>query len=104
MHTPGPWRLSEELGDKNGNYADSARRWTIDAPGKRAAMSISEAWKSKDNPDIWDEVRANAKIMAAAPELLDALEMVLIASEDGGDINDIDFEQIREAIAKAKNA
>ena len=34
-------------------------------------------------------------------ELLAALQHVLIASEDGGDFDDVDFDMLRAAIAKA---
>jgi len=34
-------------------------------------------------------------------ELLEACQMVLSASEDGGDMEDIDFEQLRKVVAKA---
>ena len=37
----------------------------------------------------------------ADPEMLEAIQMVLIASEDGGTMNDIDWSQLRAAIAKA---
>ena len=39
---------------------------------------------------------------AAAPKLLAAVEHVLIASEDGGDMDDIDWPMLRSALAKAK--
>ncbi len=47
---------------------------------------------------------ANARLIAAAPDLLAALEQVLDASEDNGDMSDIDWNGIRAAIARAKGA
>src|SRR5258708_26855401 len=41
--------------------------------------------------------KANALLMAAGPELFAALEQVLIASEDCGDMEDIDWSGIRAA-------
>ena len=41
-------------------------------------------------------------LLAAAPDLLRAVDHVLRASEDGGGMNDIDWNQLRAAIAKAK--
>ena len=43
----------------------------------------------------------NARLIAAAPELLAALEQVARASEDCGDMEDIDWTGLRAAIAKA---
>lgn len=47
---------------------------------------------------------ANARLIAAAPDLLAAVEQVLIASEDGGGMDDIDWNGLRAAIAKAKGS
>jgi len=47
------------------------------------------------------EAHANAELMAAAPEMYDALEMVLEAFEHGGTMEDISFKQIRSALDKA---
>jgi hypothetical protein len=43
-------------------------------------------------PKVYEKVRT----------LRAAVEMVLIASEDGGDFNDVDFKMLREALAKSK--
>jgi hypothetical protein len=39
---------------------------------------------------------------AKVKALREAVEMVLVASEDGGDFNDVDFKMLREALAKSK--
>lgn len=48
------------------------------------------------------ETFPNAMLIAAAPDLLAALDQVLLASEDNGDMDDIDWSGIRAAIAKAR--
>ena len=42
-----------------------------------------------------------ARLFAGAPKLLDAVNHVLIASEDGGDMNDIDWDFLRSAVKEA---
>ena len=44
-----------------------------------------------------------ARLFAAAPELLDAVDHVLIASEDGGGMNDIDWALLRRVVDRARN-
>jgi hypothetical protein len=46
--------------------------------------------------------KANAQLFSAAPDLFDAVNHVLIASEDSGTFNDVDFALLRAAIAKAR--
>jgi len=90
-HTPGPWRV------------------------QAAPMPdlVEERWIEVFSVDPEDDVAqatggnlktatANACLIAAAPDLLNAIEHVLIASEDGGDMNDIDWDTLRRTAAKAK--
>lgn len=44
----------------------------------------------------------NSENAVAKPTLLDAVEHVLIASENGGDMNDIDWNLLRSAVTEAK--
>lgn len=60
-HTPGPWHVAY--------YGDSERQIV-----KRGSLSLAEllAWSS--GPESKAQVEANARLIAAAPELLAALE------------------------------
>jgi len=99
-YTPGPWKFKEEEGDKHGKFTEKLRRWILDSPS-RGCMAIMEAHKYEDDPDVWDEIRANANLIAAAPELLEALEAML----DEYDVHQGHmgtYTNAIEAIAKAK--
>jgi hypothetical protein len=82
-HTPGPWSFYESKHDgcieifRDGNEVEGS-------PTIGSALLPSDA-----------------RLIASAPELLEALQQVLSASDDGGDMNDIDWRGIRAAIAKA---
>ena len=81
-HTPGPWTASE-----HGAYADYNGNSTIIlGDDLRIAVVLGS-----DN----EETNANARLIAAAPDLLEALEALL-----EGDFNVA--EKARAAIAKAK--
>ena len=91
-HTLGPWEASE------GHPSDI---WHVDMPSRGYSVVVSRAGEDWDM-DV-EEVQANAHLIAAAPELLDALETLLLSTER----DDINFrvramEAAREAIAKAK--
>lgn len=80
-HTPGPW-----------TYYHTG--WLV-----YAGKLIADCGRSGElSPD---EMRANANLIAAAPDLLAALKRLLSATEQNlGDIHDAE-EQARAAIAKA---
>jgi hypothetical protein len=82
-HTPGPWELTQ--------YGAVVRK---DGHGQTVVYT--------DNGESCINGEANARLIAAAPDLLAALEMVMDAAEDGGDMNDIDWDMIRAAIARAE--
>ena len=98
-HTPGPWHL-EEMGYNSSSYyirgsSESGDRLTI---GKGAVAHIP---RSTVNP-----MEANARLIAAAPELLDALRGLLALEEEnlrGYDDIDVcaEVQFARAAIAKA---
>ena len=91
-HTLGPWEASE------GYPSDT---WHVDMPSRGYSVVVSRAEEDWDM--AVEEVQANAHLIAAAPELLDALETLLLSTER----DDMNFrvramEAAREAIAKAK--
>jgi hypothetical protein len=73
----------------------------------RLIMTADDPARFANDYAAEDEQRAIAEIIdreTAAPDLLTAIEHVLIASEDNGDMNDIDWQMLRSALAKAKGA
>lgn len=91
-HTDGPWTASE------GFPSDV---WHIDMPGRSFSVVVSRTDSDYDMPV--SEVQANARLIAAAPELLAALEDVVASAEancSGSLANAINAGQ--EAIDKAK--
>ncbi len=87
-HTPGPWEVDLENGE-------------ITAKGP---VVIGTIYGADDFPcnedDIAEECKANACLVATAPELLAACEAALRLAEEmsEGDL----YNQIKKAIAKAK--
>ena len=80
-YTPGPWRLKEEDGDGKCQHKDRCKTWVIDS-FERGNMALIQAWQHGNDPDVFDEVRVNARLMAAAPELIEALDKLLAATVD----------------------
>lgn len=85
-HTPGPWAV------------------IADGPTRVVATDTSRPWRIAvvDSPSDADpDVDANARLIAAAPELLAALEEVTSTCLDAG-FHGSDLARSRAAIAKAK--
>ena len=76
QHTPGPWRMTEEVGDGNCQYKEYCITIIIDSE-ERAHMAHIQAWKAEDDPHVFEEVRANARLIVTAPELLSIVEELL---------------------------
>jgi hypothetical protein len=68
-HTPGPWTIVEEYDDYADNGYDSGNgyKWNIKGPGTQD--------KYVQNPAVVNS-EANARLIAAAPHMLETLEMV----------------------------
>lgn len=93
-HTPAPWIISE-----NNNKEKVVLQELRTTPSGR---DVQEKVCTIENQLDWKERNANAKLIAAAPELLEACELVAktIANPNG---SDSDFEDVLfSAIAKAK--
>lgn len=86
-HTPGPWSAAEQFdGDESLGIAVSARRQEI--------VRIY---------DIGGEGFANARLIAAAPDLLAALRG-LVTTLEGMAVHPSHYAQARAAIARAMGA
>lgn len=85
-HTPGPWFVAET--DDNEGYPETVIR----AMGGVAGVSVAV-----DFPKIFGMRDANARLIAAAPDLLEALRAVVSVADRETD----EFDLAHAAIAKA---
>lgn len=90
MHTPGPWATKE--GDR------SRREMSLIAKACDADFIIGYAICEAQNKEQREEDLANARLIAAAPDLLSALQGVLRIA----DRKTAEFDAARAAIAKAE--
>jgi co-chaperonin GroES (HSP10) len=96
-HTAGLWEVSHA-----GSYRDDEVQasFVIDEYFVRQPESDTAIASDILNPDTGEPSEANARLIAAAPEMLDALERVLQLQISESD--DEIFAEVRAAIAKAK--
>lgn len=81
-HTPGPWISMHE-------EHDPKTKWDIDIRNSKPyAHEDSKLIASAHTPFVGSEIAiANAKLIAAAPELLEATEALLVIAEFFHDVN-----------------
>jgi hypothetical protein len=92
-HTPGPWRVIEDRPSRLGGMAHV-----------RLSVSVgTDEWTIADVFNIdTPERQANAHLIAAAPELLAACEMLLdFHVEVGGELPDDALAELRHAVSRA---
>lgn len=91
-HTPGPWTADGFTveADCNGIVVAEVR-----GPDHRA--------RGKERMEDFEYCRGNARLIAAAPELLDALCTVILEHDAGG-VTLATMSEAREVIAKATEA
>lgn len=90
-HTPGPWHFTNDP-------PTGEQKITVSGPRIRADIGLEISVKSAHLIDM-EEMHANAVLIAAAPELLQALEDMVGAFDKG---LDLPWGTARAAIAKAK--
>ena len=88
QHTPGPWVQPMQANGAN------VRHPHIISDGGEIAITTWQGSEQKTN--------ANARLIASAPDLLEALEEIVSAADgDGWSQIDADLRKARAAIAKA---
>src|SRR5712692_4636849 len=93
-HTPGPWTLSHGL------VRPDSPRCRIVSGEKGASLTFVNIWH-----DAPEEAEANARLIAAAPELLEAVQTTLVflmskARRDPAERGVVDH--LRDVLAKAE--
>lgn len=90
-HTPGPWHVSESL---DGTMTE------VMAGPIYIAPAVWQASVGTDNQQ--QEREANARLIAAAPSLLEALEQIVSEAENEGMITESCIASARALISEAK--
>jgi hypothetical protein len=95
-HTPGPWSYEESKTDGGNLFlAISSANAELRDSRDVAYLTLRQA-----------EIRANARLIAAAPDMLAALQSVIhdLSYDEGRDLAASTIEQVRAAIRKATGA
>ena len=85
-HTPGPWKAHA--------YTDSGNVYIKEGNQGFAIAQMLDTYP--------DQMQANARLMAAAPALLEALDWIVYEIVEGCEDKDAILRVAQEAIAKAK--
>lgn len=95
-HTPGPWEVLYVEGDKGFNVVTHS-------PAAKHVKAVCECWPCLvEEEEHREELLANARLIAAAPDLLEALALCLEYIEDNDDGASGVMEEARAAIKKAR--
>lgn len=93
-HTPGPWKLIEDdYGDEYWFGGFGEGQITVNG-------WVNGGYRTCD-PKKWRQAQVDAKLMAAAPELLEALQELLRECGEGIATSPLTRDKARAAIAKA---
>lgn len=97
-HTPGPWIAEQEVFAPGGIVGIYVAQYDarVQEPGGRICQAYGNCLVTTD-----ETVRANARLIAAAPDLLAALKAVVESWETGTRWRD-EMGRARAAIAKAE--
>ena len=103
-HTPGPWTYAPGFGDEGFRITlGGASKWAVEK-GISYAMCLYP-----DDGDQYLEAEANARLIAAAPDLYDALKaaesaLAIAASyrDDHKTLMQVTLDNARDVLAKAR--
>ena len=91
-HTPGPWTAKQDTANGNDRFIIS---------GRNGAFGHWQGWAA-DGVTTEEEDEANARLIAAAPDLLNMLRRMADETAGGGVPCLLTLEQARAAISKAR--
>lgn len=94
-HTPGPWVIGPADWLISQRHGMGYRNFPVHAP---AGYDVAMVYSDEDDA----EQEANVRLIAAAPDLLDAVEELLIYLADWDDPDNETCQRARAAVAKAK--
>lgn len=92
-HTPGPWELKMPKGNR------PSARISGDGWEDFAKVFTRTTFEGESKLHDCEEGEANARLIAASPELLEALKEIVHIT---GDRKTVEFDRARAAIAKAE--
>jgi hypothetical protein len=92
QHTPGPWYVGTEFADQGRHIYAAQKVRHEDGDEWYPLIAVT------DDDERLVDWQANARLIAAAPDLLEALQHLMVAH---GEQLDYAFQQAQEAIAKA---
>lgn len=92
-HTPGPWRVADRKPDIPGTLE-------IDSNGWHAHSIIYYRMDELDNPELIIQSEANANLIAASPELLEACKAIFNNKKCLLEVDEVKL--LCKAIAKAE--
>ena len=99
-HTPGPWSVGEVSHKKQRVDIDSLH--ADQTVGHQTWRGLARAYGCEDMPAEGTAVMlANARLIAAAPELLEALERIVASDPTHTHFATLAISEARAAIAKA---
>jgi hypothetical protein len=93
-HTPGPWAVEPSWGEPG--------RMTLSAPTTQTAHQERGLICSTDGTPFREQELANARLIAAAPDLLSALQVIAADGKRDGWIPSYHYGEVQKAIAKAE--
>lgn len=98
--TPGPWKWTSDLVNEGNALIGNNGNFVFYGDNICAGLSNDDGWGARIGGTHSDEEsEANAQLIAAAPELLEALQDALHAHDKHGEHSEWDF--ARAVIAKA---
>ena len=93
-HTPGPWMLTST------NPHDGWEGWEIQAQPSPIARGFTDTIASCTGPQSNDKRWANARLIAAAPDMFEALAN--LENDDGKAMPPSAWKLVQDALAKAR--
>lgn len=99
-HTPGPWTYEADQDDLGGFVIELGD--TTEIQRIEQVIEYAEGLFPEDG-DQWDTADANARLIAAAPEMYEAARE-MVAELDAGELGRVSHarEKLRRAVARAR--